>query len=233
MKNEQVKTIEVNTLMDVFPEYIGNHKRILLSETIIGDNSILSVKGTDIDYENLQDLVLYLNTDFHFKSVNQIKGIHVIVENGKVCFNVANFDLDLLSNKDIQTMEDFDKLDGNWGYNGIGEATSFENTEIGFLKSVSKLFQIIDETPKLKDFSIKEEIKVVLEDLGLDRELNSCEILDLVEDDDDMLGAITVAIYKVIQEKLPEDRIEQEDIKNIINNRIPEPRGFISLNRHR
>jgi len=59
-----------------------------------------------------------------------------------------------------------------------------------------------------RDFSIREEIKIVLKEGGVDDskiDLDIDEVYDSVESDDVMLSMISLSIYETIKEKLKDD----------------------------
>jgi hypothetical protein len=67
------------------------------------------------------------------------------------------------------------------------------------------------------EFSIREEIRVILDEYLCDSDIDPNEVYKLVECDELMLSMITLSIYTAISEKLKEKNIENEKVEANIN----------------
>lgn len=65
---------------------------------------------------------------------------------------------------------------------------------------------------EMKDFSIREEVRIALVENDLLKQFNIEEILRDVESDETMLSAITLAVYETILNKLKENNLENEEV---------------------
>lgn len=67
---------------------------------------------------------------------------------------------------------------------------------------------------KPRDFSIREEIEVAIQENDLDLSID--DVLDEVENDELMLDVITLAVYEAIKEKLNERNQENQEVEHKI-----------------
>lgn len=67
---------------------------------------------------------------------------------------------------------------------------------------------------KPRDFSIREEIEVAIQENDLDLSID--DVLDEVENDELMLDVITLAVYEAIKEKLNERNQENKEVEHKI-----------------
>lgn len=66
-----------------------------------------------------------------------------------------------------------------------------------------------------RDFSVREEIRVALEENNIDLSID--DVLSEVEDDELMLDAVTLAVYEAISEKLKEQNKENANVEQEIS----------------
>lgn len=111
-----------------------------------------------------------------------------------------------------------EKLENKWEIVSGEEALNVRLEELSAIDNEALVFEMDDELDKKSereelatqyDFSIRAEIKLELEEnLELKNALDCGEVLENVLNDDVMLNAITVAIYREVLDQLKSKKLE-------------------------